>query len=703
MENQQKRKHNFRQEPRKKPKSDNEGGSFSGLGAKLMSKMGWKEGQGLGREKQGMSEPIQVTLRGTRGGVGAVKEKSEQQIREERRKAELNGETYVEDSEEEERMQRRKKKSTAASTAAPKPKKTIFDLEAAGMQVPRTLQSIVDATTGQATSTSALRLRGDEIPFQTSLAGRVQREVAAFGEAVDAIQTDSKNIEFEMDRLYAELEGLSVQIAEIQDISARLEALRTEKDFSAVCDGLKALRAAYPSKDLQREAVAAIHSHFTSQIAGWTPASDPLEHVACSLSEVRGIIDPSTQAAAAEYQPPSSELARPISVFAPYPHDNEYRNRRSTTLYQSMMLSWWPHFHTAMINDLELEGPSAAAFIRAIEVWKPVLPPFIFQRVTKEIKRKVSAALQQWNPRKAIKHKSSSPLPNWVFDWLPYDSDMLSEAMPKLRSLVQLWPVQRGVIPGIQLWKKAFPGEIEQLLVKQLLPRLAAYLRDDFEFNPAEQNLEPISAITSWCGVLPARIIAELLHAEFFASKFFHTLHSWLTFEGRNFEEIGEWLSWWKKSVFPEEINEVAIIERDWEEAYKLVIAALDLEGPELEKLTLPAAAEPRHSPSPETPQFSKSINTEPPRSARQEIEETTFKDVVEAWCAEENLLLIPLRKADEKTGQPLFRITASATGKGGVVAYMKGDVIWAQNKKDKSVWEPVGLEEGLVARAEGK
>jgi tuftelin-interacting protein 11 len=76
---------------------------------------------------------------------------------------------------------------------------------------------------------------------------------------------------------------------------------------------------------------------------------------------------------------------------------------------------------------------------------------------------------------------------------------------------------------------------------------------------------------------------------------------------------------------------------------------------------------------------------------------------VVEEFCGEENLLLMPLREAHDVTGLPLFRITASATGRGGAVAYFKGDVLWVQNKKDKSLWEPTGLDEGLIAKAEGK
>ncbi|KAK5188018.1 hypothetical protein LTR16_008927, partial [Cryomyces antarcticus] len=62
----------------------------------------------------------------------------------------------------------------------------------------------------------------------------------------------------------------------------------------------------------------------------------------------------------------------------------------------------------------------------------------------------------------------------------------------------------------------------------------------------------------------------------------------------------------------------------------------------------------------------------------------------------------MPLREAHAATGFPLFRITASATGRGGVVVYFKGDVLWAQNRRDRALFEPVELGEGLVERVEG-
>lgn len=66
----------------------------------------------------------------------------------------------------------------------------------------------------------------------------------------------------------------------------------------------------------------------------------------------------------------------------------------------------------------------------------------------------------------------------------------------------------------------------------------------------------------------------------------------------------------------------------------------------------------------------------------------------------------MPLREADPSTGFPLFRITASASGRGGVVVYLKGDVLWVRGSAsgvEGKGFMPLGLDEGLAKRAEGR
>ncbi|PVH99005.1 hypothetical protein DM02DRAFT_23017 [Periconia macrospinosa] len=667
---QPKRKRTFRQQaPRKKNKMGDEakgtgGAQYSAFAYKMMNKMGHKGG-GLGKDGEGIAAPIEVKLRPTKAGVGAVEEKTLGQKQEEKRRAKLNGETPAESSSEEDRPKQRKKKvstTSGASTPAPRPRRSVYAFQEAGIKVP---QSILDFTTKESKATSTLSLRGGEQSFQTSAQSQAHRELNAFMDAVEVVQSDAKSIEQEMETLATELQSLGREKAQLQDKISRLAALRNIEDWSTLVQNVKSIKLS------QKEAVAVLHPQFAREIAAWDPSQDPLDTVAHSLTELASVLNPRSQI--------------------------EGRSR-STTPYESMMLIWWDGLHSALLKNFQPDRSSASAFLLAIEVWLPVLKGvrFIYERVIKEMRRMTTDVIQTWNPRKA------KALPQWILQYLPY-FDPLPELKPKLKILLHVWPIERGLLPGIELFQKAFPKELGSLLLHFLVPRLASYLSDNLEMDPSDQNMEPIAAIVNWTDVLSSRVVVEILHSAFFP-KFLACLHSWLTYESRNLEEISKWLTYWGEDVFREDIAKEATFKTEFDKAYTLVNKALDLEneGKSLDTLELPENESARAA-SPETPDFSKSTNTEPPRPALQDLSELSFKDIVESWCAEEDLLLIALRKADESTGFPLFRITASASGKGGVIVYFKGDVMYAQNKKDKSVWDPVGMDDTLIARAEGR
>ncbi|RAR04442.1 TFP11-domain-containing protein [Stemphylium lycopersici] len=696
-----KRKHSFRQQPNKRAKAEDGSALKSGFGAKMLAKMGYKGEGGLGKEGAGISEPIQVVNRGTKGGIGAVAEKSEQQKREERRKAEENGDKYVDTSEEEREERRQKKKAKArgeARTGPPRPKKTLFELEAAGMHVPPALQSIIDATTGASTPTSGVSLRGSDIvPFENSLQARVRRDLNSFSEAFEQLQIESQSIPPQEYALQKELEALERQMHELEDLQARIESLRTGT-FDVVCEGLKSLRAAYPSKPLHRESIAVIHPHFSKAIASWEPLEHALETFAAAFSEMADIMQPRSRRIVSQaYTHPSEALvSRSIA-------DGEDTIKRGTTSsYESMMLKLWLPAISSAVTQWDVKNPRP--MVHLLDVWKPLLPPFIAKRVLEQVSRKLSTSIHEWNPRKFKKSPHT-----WVMEWLPFlrpadldpkGSGLVAEIKRKIRHALQSIDLSKGPLPGMEQWRRLFgKGEFDHLLTSHLVPRLSAHLRDNFEINPAEQDLAPLEAVFAWKGLISDEVIGELLKAQFFP-KFLEIVHQWLSSEEVVFEEVQTWLAWWRNDILQEDINNLPSVASGWNEAYSLINQALDLGDARL--TDLPAPQMETAEASPETPQFAKSISKEPQRPAPQ-VEEATFKDVVEEFCAEENLLLIPLREAHDQTGLPLFRITASATGRGGAVAYLKGDVLWVQNKKDKSVWEPTGLDEALTAKAEGK
>lgn len=667
-----------------------------------MGKMGWKKGEGLGAAGEGIAAPIEVKLRNTKGGVGAVSELSEQQKTEQRRRAkrdaEERGEVYV-DSSEEERQRRKRRKlggyvgtGTGASTpsSTPRPKKTLYDLKAAGFNVPLGLENIVDAT-GNQVKASSLSLRGEQTVFQTSLTGKVQQELAAFADAAAAVESDAQNIDLEGERLASELRALEKDTAQLADIRSRLEEL-SRRQWSELIEGLKELRSEYPERNFEKEAIAVLRPTVERRIASWDPSVDTLQDLAKSLEDL-AIVDQSGNTAL-----PSNQVGRVI--LASIRPQNIPLSRRSTTPYETLMLSWFTHLQTAMVHGFQPDAPSASSFLRTIDIWSPILPKFIKARINKQIKLRCSATIDTWNVRKAIKHRES-PLPQWVFDFLPYYPDMFAACKGKFRAVLEIWPLQRGVIPGIQLWKKAFPGPVNEMLIKHLLPRLAEHLRA-LEIDPADQKIDVVTAVLEWDSIMSHEIIGELLHSAFLPN-FFNVLHSWSSYAEAQYAEIGTWVQWWKDETLG---DYVADLEKDWVQAYNLINTALDLldrdSDTKMEDLPLPHVEPERAAVAPETPQ-PRSRRAQAAQAAPQEVEDISFKDYVDSWCAEQDIILLPLRKKDEVTGMPLFRIAASATGAGGITVYFKGDNIFMQNKKDKSVWEPVGLSDELVARAEGR
>jgi tuftelin-interacting protein 11 len=355
-----------------------------------------------------------------------------------------------------------------------------------------------------------------------------------------------------------------------------------------------------------------------------------------------------------------------------------------------------------------------------IVAWKDVVPPFVYNNVLDQlVVPKLSTAIKAWKPRSSRRHpglsEQSSRFPWWLFSWLQYLDErhtdpkhatgLLSDVKRKFRVVLDTWDLRKGPVGGIDLWKEALGSEFSVALQNHLLPRLARHLRDNFEVNPQDQDLSALEDVLVWADYYSSKTMGLLLVAEFFP-KWHHILYIWLTNEP-NFEEVGEWFSWWRSQI-PTALNEIVAVDDEWTKGLKMMDQASqlgDLAATELPPPPEMAAAGPQQTtattllpdkaiPAKPKPQAA------PPPAAAQEI---PFKDIVEDWCAEQGLIILPLREAHPQNGQPLFRVTASANGKGGVVVFLQGDVVWAQNRKARDLWEPMGLEDRLVQRAEGK
>jgi len=366
------------------------------------------------------------------------------------------------------------------------------------------------------------------------------------------------------------------------------------------------------------------------------------------------------------------------------------------TPYESLLWNvWLPKVRSCINNDWSPSDPKPAVLL--FEAWSDIIPPFIRDNILDQlILPKVFSAVASWNSK-----KDAVSLQAIVFPWLPFVGlrmeEFMDEARRKMKSLLRAWMTRDGVPKDLLRWKEVYNAtEWEAMMLKYIVPKLGATLRDDFRIYPPKQDWEPMQQVLQWSEILRPSIFGQLLETELFP-KWLDVLHFWLIQPTANFDEVVEWYKKWR-DTFPKEIQDLPAIKNGLTSGLQMMNHAADL-GPDAPK-KLP---KPDHKRRLETQRTSSGLpgtkKEAPQRALPSRMQEITFRSIAEEYAASHNLLFMPAGKVHEKSRLPLFRVAKTVDGKGGLLVYLLDDAVWAS---DGDEYRAITLEDMVLRAARG-
>lgn len=527
----------------------------------------------------------------------------------------------------------------------------------------------------------------------------------------------------------AKLQQIQIVANDIQNIAKELASLY-EVSLEPLSDPIQKLINGYPSEykkfGLDEVVVGAITPTIRRMAASWNPLEDPSLFLSTFKSWRRALNfnaeEPAAERSVNLYGS-QTVLSKPVELSVPsylstltLTVDSLCRERHMTPFESLLWNVWLPKVRTSLNNDWSAEEPQQA--VKLYELWSAFLPTFIRDNLLDQlIVPKVQKAVANWNPRQA-----KVPLGTIVFPWLPFVGtrmeDIVGDGKRKIRNLIRGWIIDEAVPNDLIAWKDVSTslhqswtddllrscqvfesGEWDAMLLKYVVPKLGAALRNDFRVNPRDQKMETLLKVFAWSSVIRSSIFSQILETEFFP-KWLDVLHIWLIQPRVSFEEVAQWYSFWK-DTFPERIRNLPGISRGFTRGLQLMNKAIEF-GPDAPtKLMKPDFLGEISAPnSPRT----KTKDAEKIGRPSARTHEITFRSIVEDFAATHNLLFVPTGKAHERSRMPLFRVSKTADGRKGLLVYVLDDAVWAPKSDGPNVeaeeFKAISLED-MVLRSQ--
>ncbi|WFD35013.1 hypothetical protein MCUN1_001859 [Malassezia cuniculi] len=629
-----------------------------------LRQMGWTGG-GLGKDGQGIAEPIEVQQRPTRSGIAFGR--SEKPAKAEEPEKQDTPEPVWRRRQRAPKVVHRTYDEIVTSTGGPAP---VYDATKGDLRQVSSVAAALAQPKGE--STRLQELRHNIGLLSTSAREALDRRAHDASVAAERVH--------EAHRVAVESE-------------ARLEKAREERErLHEVIESLRTLSTAAPSVT----ELAAL-SPYIAELTARGPLFAQLQ-----LDEaIAGAMVPVWKAQLQEWDPLREPLRFTVEIAAWHHAFRMSSDDRVMTPFVSVLWNlWMPRIRNALTNQWDARDPAPA--VALVEAWRSLVPLFIYENILEQlVLPKVRRAVQSWT-------RGSVPLHVIVLPWLSLAqsrmNDIVADARRQWKGALGAWDPASGVPADLLHWRTVFAGaDWEALLLDRIVPRLGNLLRTKFVVDPSAQDMSALEMVVAWHGTLRDHILSRILETEWMP-KWLNILHAWLTQPDADLAEIADWYTFWR-SWFPPDVLSLPGVASAFTRALELMNAALDA-GPARVALPPPSTAPtPRAHKETHTSSAARASSTDtsghglPPT-----LDSVTFRSVAEERASMQDLFIQSLGRLEPVTGLALLRVSPHIDGKRGITFYIDDDVVfaWEQGATPSTgSYVPLALDT-LLTRARG-
>ncbi|XP_033923986.1 tuftelin-interacting protein 11 [Melopsittacus undulatus] len=674
-----------------------------GIGQKLLQKMGYVPGRGLGKNAQGIINPIEAKQRKGKGAVGAYgSERTSQSLQD----------FPVVDSEEEAEEEYQKELSQwrkDPSGGKKKPKysyKTVEELKAKGrinkqLSTPQKELSqvkVIDMTGREQkvyysySQISHKHNIPDDSP-QLPLGKDFKPQGFALPELEHNLQLliditeqeiiqNDRQLQFERDmvvNLTHEIQKISEVLSHeekaISNLSKVLEMVEEcERRMQPSCENPLTLDECakifetlqdkyyeeYRMSDRVDLAVAIVYPLMKDYFKNWDPLKD-CTYGTEIIAKWKSLLE-NDQLLSHGGQDLSTDAFHRLmwEIWMPY--------------VRNIVARWQPRNCGSMVDFLD-------GWVNVVPVWilDNILDQLIFPKLQKEV--------ESWNPL-----TDTVPIHSWIHPWLPLMQARLeplySPIRNKLANALQKWhPSDSSAKLILQPWKDVFtPGSWEAFMVKNIVPKLGMCL-NELIINPHQQHMDAFYWVIDWEGMISVSSLVGLLEKHFFP-KWLQVLCSWLS-NSPNYEEITKWYLGWK-SMFSDQVLAHPSIKDKFNEALDIMNRAVSssvggyMQPGARENIAYLTHTERRKDFQYEAMQERREAENMAQRGIGVAASSVpmNFKDLIQTKAEEHNIVFMPvIGKRHE--GKQLYTF-------GRIVIYIDRGVVFVQGEK---TWVPTSLQ----------